>query len=176
MSTIHVKVSPHVRGLFLKAVLAVALFFLNVFFAGSSNLLGDALPRPVSWFLVTITFLDAVILAGYLHTLAYYVIDMEALILITTVAICVVLLTRRAGILMTFLRTVQVLSLVMIVLPIEVYFFDGEAFTIYFASFQVLSHVLPWFSNEDLLLVCFYSLIMTTLLVWMVTRRSKRPS
>jgi hypothetical protein len=160
--------------LILKAVLAAALVLLNVYFAVTSNLLGDVLPSSVTGFIITITFLDAVRFAGHLHVLAYYVIDLEALILLIGALACVFLLTRSAGIILAVLRTLQALSMVMIVLPIEIYLFNSQEFTVYFTSFQALAGFLPWFSNEDLLVVCAGSLVVTTLLVWTVTRHSRR--
>jgi hypothetical protein len=88
-----------------------------------------------------------------------------------TIVFCVLFLSRERGLLFASLRMVQVASLLLCILPIEVYFYDNSAFDEYFVSVQALNHLALWFTNSDLLLASALVFLLSTALVAWTTKK-----
>jgi hypothetical protein len=130
------------------------------------------LPYPIYSFINSLTFVQVLDLAGLARTSAILtVVDAESAALMLTIVFCILFLSRERGLLFASLRTVQVASLLLCILPIEVYFYDNSAFDEYFVSVQALNHLALWFTNADLLLTSALVFLLSSALVARTTKR-----
>jgi hypothetical protein len=64
------------------------------------------------------------------------------------------------------LRALQVASLTVTLLPIEVFFFDNREFGVTATSVQTILNFMPWFTNADLLIVTSAVFVAATVMIW----------
>jgi len=91
--------------------------------------------------------------------------DLRCLEVLVAAFLLLLVLFRRSGARRSFLKSTLVACLVLMPLPIEIYFFDGVEFQVYFAS--ILTYTpLSWFSNQVLLASLALVSLTSALLLW----------
>jgi hypothetical protein len=93
--------------------------------------------------------------------------------------------SRGRGWLVTGLRTLRVSAAALIPLPAEIYVFDvfstgrsafGRQFNVQVMAAQSTLHILPWFTNADLLYSATGVVAATTVAIFWLGRRARRLS
>lgn len=79
-----------------------------------------------------------------------YFIDAEVVVFTLAVFLLSLLLFRRKGIGVALLRALEITSLTVLPLGLEIFFFDGFEFNVHASDIQVLAG-LAWFTNADVL-------------------------
>jgi hypothetical protein len=155
------------RRALLVAALVSSVFLLNCFFAITSYALYYlSAPYGVQAAADYLSF-DVPAWLGFPQPL--YVADAECALLLLVAMMSTYLLSGRGvrGVLLSF----QLGSAVLVVLPLEVYFFDRRDFTLFFT--MAVSNVAPWFTNRVLLIASATVLAATTTALLVGTRQGR---
>jgi len=103
-------------------------------------------------------------------------IDFEVVALALIVAASSFLLYLRRGAGRAFLKMLEIGSLSIMPLGIEIYFLDQSEFNIHASIIQVQTGFLPWFSNADVLYLAIATFLIAAAADWKLSRSSRIPS
>lgn len=143
----------------LAAVASVAIFVIELYFAWTSHLLNFDIGFKTqvtnfAAYQMTLSlrpfysYCPSIAICG--HGLLEFV-DVETLVLLGILSATIFYMYAARGVRFAFLKGLQVVSLVIVPLGLEVYLFDRQAFLIHVATIQSGNGLLSAFTNADLL-------------------------
>jgi hypothetical protein len=100
-------------------------------------------------------------------------VDLISVGFLVTFCACVFLLYRRDGPVKGFLRTLQLGSLALVPLCLDIPLFDPSEFDVHVTSLQEHYNVLPWFSNADMLATILAVFLATTFMLAVLGRHRR---
>ena len=87
---------------------------------------------------------------------------LSGLIMVDLIAVsCLAILFIVSAKLFSLFRAIQISSVVVMTLPIEIYFGDPGQFNIWVTTSQITYNILPWFTNADLLYAMLFVFVGT---------------
>jgi len=153
----------------LAAITFVATFVIELYFAWTSHLLNFdiGLKTQVTNFAAYQMTLSLRPFYSYCPSIAkcgrslLEFVDVETLVLLGILAVAIFRMYTARGLKFAFFKALQVVSLVIMPLGLEVYLFDRQAFLVHVATIQAGNSLLAGFTNADLLalstIVCLTS-------------------
>lgn len=153
----------------------ISVSLLNVLFLGTSHVLSYP-PFPLHQaYNTTLAYLC--MLFG-LQLQQFY--DLASVFLITITVASVLLRYRGLGLGRRLLKVLQIVSLVMLPLGLEIFAFDNIEWNLHVAQFQDAYGIIPWFTNADLFFTSLFLFVLVTVferampnfrVVWGQTKR-----
>ena len=139
--------------LLIATVMVVGLLVLNVAFAWTSGAFGYILVLLPNWMpqSIVVDYLSFVQFPVVRTALDFYYVAWLGVLFLLSMAFF------RSRIAKRLIHSLEFITLVLILLPIEVYLFDRHEFTIHVTDAQI-GTAWQWFSNADLLVVLVISL------------------
>jgi hypothetical protein len=104
-----------------------------------------------------------------------YLIDIEVILFTLAVFVISLVLFWKRGIGVSVLRALQVTSLAVLPLGLEIFFFDRPEFNVHASDIQVQAG-LAWFTNADVLLLSSTILCVTVFVELMRHKKGKEPA